>query len=248
MPNISPFGLDAMGHALAHRYLEAGYTTTVWNRTASKAHSSGLTKKGAREALAVAEGLKAADLIILCLLNNASLSDWITFHGAEYIHGGIMAVPDMVSSGSPHSVLRYSGDHDVFKRIESHLAHLGVSKFLGPDPGSASLHDLALLSGMYGLFSGFLHATTLARSGQSDLLVKQIDSGDYATQGSNLAMQVAGVENIVTASEDAGVTAAFRRTIHGLMKKAVQERFGGADASAVIEFAGVSDAEKESDV
>lgn len=184
-----------------------------------------------------------------------------------------MAFPDMVSSGSPHSVLRYSGDHDVFKRIESHLAHLGVSKFLGPDPGSASLHDLALLSGMYGLFSGFLHPTALARSGQSEsrlsaedfltqllapwlcamtqylsLLAKQIDSGDYATQGSNLAMQVAGVENIVTASEDAGVTAAFIQTIPGLMKKAVQEGFGGADVSAVIEFAGVSDAEKESDV
>ena len=75
MPNISPFGLDAMGQALAHRYLETGYTTTVWNRTASKAHSSSLTKKGAREALAVAEGLEAADLIILCLLKNASVKE-----------------------------------------------------------------------------------------------------------------------------------------------------------------------------
>ncbi|RDW86490.1 NAD(P)-dependent oxidoreductase [Aspergillus mulundensis] len=294
MSQITLFGLGAMGQALAHRYLDKGYTTTIWNRTASKAHSSGLIAKGASQARTVTEGLEAADLVILCLLDNASvkdtlaqgiqalhgktivnltngtpsqareLSEWVGSLGAEYIHGGIMAVPDMIASGSPHSMLLYSGDGTVFERVENHLAHLGVSKYLGADPGSASLHDLALLSGMYGLFSGFLHATALARSARlqtgmsaedfvSQLLTpwlsamtqylaalaKQIDSGDYATQGSNIAMQVAGMENIVSASEDAGVTAAFILPILGLMKRAVQGGFGGADVSAVVEFMGV---------
>ena len=45
--------------------------------------------------------------------------------------------------------------------------------FVSEDAGATSLHNLALLSGMYGLFSGFLYATTLVRS--STLAVKFID-------------------------------------------------------------------------
>lgn len=288
MSKISLFGLGAMGQALAHRYIDTGYTTTVWNRTPEKAQSSGLIQKGAHQALTVAEGLEAADMVILCLLDNASvketlgkavtslsgktivnltngtptqarnLSEWTAAHGAEYIHGGIMAVPDMISSGSPHSVLLYSGKStEVFTRIEPDLAHLGAAKFLGTDPGSASLHDLALLSGMYGLFSGFFHSTALVRSqsgttaeGFLELLTpwlgamthylgglaKQIDSGDYTTQGSNIAMQVAGVENIIAASEEVGVTPAFILPIQKLMKRAAGEGHDNADISAVIEY------------
>ncbi|KAL4739916.1 hypothetical protein BDV11DRAFT_214779 [Aspergillus similis] len=276
MSKISLFGLGAMGQALAHRYIDAGYTTTVWNRTPEKAQSSGLIQKGAHQALTVAEGLEAADLetlskavtsltgrIIVNLTNGTpaqarDLSEWATEHGAAYIHGGIKAVPDMISSGSPHSVLLYSGRSvEVFNRIEPDLARLGAAKFLSTDPGSASLHDLALLSGKYGLFSGFFHSTALVRSqpgttaeGFLELLTpwlgamthylgalaKQIDSGEYATQGSNIAMQVAGVENIIAASEEVGVTPAFILPIQKLMKRAAEEGYGTADVSAVIEY------------
>ncbi|KAL3486163.1 hypothetical protein BJX62DRAFT_242232 [Aspergillus germanicus] len=194
MSAITLFGLGTMGKALA---------------------AAPLVEKGAKLATTVAEGLETSDVIILCLLDNVSVrqtlgqattalkgktvvnltngtpsqaretSEWVVSHGAEYIHGGIMAVPDMI--GSPHAVLLYSGQStEAFSHVEAHLNHLGTSKFLGTDPGSASLHDLALLSGI--------------------ALAKQIDDGDYATQGSSLAMQVAGVGNMVKASEEAGVT------------------------------------------
>ncbi|KAL2813843.1 hypothetical protein BJX63DRAFT_207877 [Aspergillus granulosus] len=284
MSKITLFGLGAMGKALAVKYVDTGYTTTVWNRSSEKAQP--LLDKGAKLAPSVAEGLEASDLIILCLLDNSSvketlckathslpgktivnltsgtpsqareLSDWVTSQGAEYIHGGIMAVPDMI--GSPHSVLLYSGKSaEAFGRIESHLAHLGTSKFLGTDPGSASLHDLALLSGMYGLFSGFFHATALIKSQSGTTasnfmqlltpwlgamthylgaLAKQIDDGDYATQGSSMAMQVAGMGNIITASEQAGVSPDFIMPILMRMKQAAEEGYADADVSAVIEF------------
>ena len=78
---------------------------------------------------------------------------------------------------------------------------------------------------MYGLFSGFFHATALARSQGTSatafitvltpwftamahylgVLAKQIDDGDYATGGSNLEMQLASMPNIVTAGDDQGV-------------------------------------------
>ncbi|KAL2823249.1 hypothetical protein BDW59DRAFT_163413 [Aspergillus cavernicola] len=283
---ISLFGLGAMGKALALKYVETGYTTTIWNRSPGKAEP--LVARGAKLASTVADGIEASTLILICLLDNASVketlskatpslpgktivnltngtpsqarqvSEWVTSFGAVYIHGGIMAVPDMI--GSPHSVLLYSGESpEAFDHIESDLAYLGTSKFLGTDPGSASLHDLALLAGMYGLFSGFFHSTALATSEAGTTasgflqlltpwlgamthylgaLAKQIDDGDYTTQGSNLAMQVAGIQNIVKASKEQGVSPAFILPIFERMGRAVEKGHGEDDVSAVIEFMG----------
>ncbi|KAL2862469.1 NAD(P)-dependent oxidoreductase [Aspergillus lucknowensis] len=283
---ITLLGLGAMGKALAQRYIDTGYATTVWNRTPGKADA--LLEKGAKLATTVSESLSAADLVIVCLLDNASvretlskaptsslrgktivnltngtpsqareLSEWITSSGAAgYIHGGIMAIPVMI--GSPHAVLLCSGNNAAaFAAVEADLAHLGTAKFLGTDPGSASLHDLALLSGMYGLFAGFFQATALATSqpgntatGFLSLLVpwltamtqslaalaEQIDSGDYTTRGSNLAMQVAAIPNMIAASEEQGVSPRLVEPIFELMKRAVEGGYGGADISAVIEY------------
>ncbi|KAL3481333.1 NAD(P)-binding protein [Aspergillus californicus] len=283
---VSLFGLGAMGTALAHKYIDAGYNTTVWNRSPEKAQS--LVSRGAKFAFTITKAIETSDLLIVCLLDNTSvkqilsqatsslpsktivnltngtpsqardLSEWATSFGAIYIHGGIMAVPNMI--GSPAAMLLYSSSTpEVFSRIEPDLAHLGTSKFLGPDPGSASLHDLALLSGMYGLFSGFFQATALVRSqpgttatGFLELLApwltamtlylgalaQQIDSGDYKTQGSNLEMQVAAMQNIVGALDEQGVSRAFMQPIMELMQRAVEGGFGGADLSAIVEFMG----------
>ncbi|KAB8258498.1 hypothetical protein BDV32DRAFT_151318 [Aspergillus pseudonomiae] len=282
--HISIFGLGAMGTALAAKYLEHGYKTTVWNRTTAKA--TPLVEQGAKLASTISEGINASDLIIICLLNNEAvegilrdvsnnlsnktivnltngtpnqarhLANFVTSNGARYIHGGIMAVPTMI--GSPHAVLLYSGGSlELFQSIESHLSLLGTSKFLGTDAGSASLHDLALLSGMYGLFSGFLHAVALIKSEQGKTatgllplltpwlsamtgylgsIAKQIDEGNYVTQGSNLDMQLVGVENIVKAGEEQGVSSQMILPITALIEKAVGEGHGGEDLSALIDY------------
>ncbi|KAL5334698.1 hypothetical protein BJX70DRAFT_411121 [Aspergillus crustosus] len=294
MPNtITLFGLGAMGTALASKYLETGYTTTIWNRTPRKANP--LIAKGATLASTASDGLNASPLIILCLLDNTTvketlrqapssllkgktivnltngtpaqardLSTWITSFGAMYIHGGIMAVPSII--GTPHSMLLYSSSTpDAFARVEPHLAHLGTSKFLGTDPGSASLHDLALLSGMYGLFSGFFQATALVKSlpgtsatrfmelltpwltamtGYLGVLADQIDREDYATQGSTLGMQVAAMQNIVDTFEAQGISAEMFLPIWRVMKRAVDGGHGEEDVSAVIEFLAVQGKEQ----
>ncbi|KAL4914824.1 NAD(P)-binding protein [Aspergillus aurantiobrunneus] len=281
---ISILGLGAMGKALALKCVDTGFTTSVWNRTPEKAQF--LIAKGATLASTVSEAFDASSLVVICLIDNASvketlsratsslpkktivnltngtpsqareLSEWVTSFGAEYIHGGIMAVPDMI--GSSHAVLLYSGEtQKTFQRIEPDLAHLGTSKYLGIDPGSASLHDLALLSGMYGLFSGFFQATALVRSQPGTTatgflqlltpwltamtqylgaLAQQIDAGDYSTQGSNLAMQVAGMQNISDAFVEQGVSPALILPFKNLMQRAVDNGYGDADVSAVIEF------------
>ncbi|GIC90259.1 NAD(P)-dependent oxidoreductase [Aspergillus udagawae] len=281
MSSVSIFGLGAMGKALASRFLAEKYKVAVWNRSPEKA--SPLLEKGATLSHTAVDGINASDLIIICLLDNAAvqatldsaldrlhgktivnltngtpdqarkLSDLIVSHGAQYVHGGIMATPSMI--GSPHALVLYSGSPDAFNAAEADLSVLANCVFLGEDAGSASLHDLALLSGMYGLFSGFLHATALVKSSTPavkflDLLVpwlgamteytkgmaKQIDEGQYASEGSNLAMQLVAVENIIDASAAQQVSADFIRPMKEFMEKAVAAGHGGDDISSLIDF------------
>ncbi|MGY4352339.1 3-hydroxyisobutyrate dehydrogenase-like beta-hydroxyacid dehydrogenase [Bradyrhizobium sp. GM7.3] len=37
MPRIAFIGLGRMGHGMAGRYLDAGFTVTLWNRSKTKA-------------------------------------------------------------------------------------------------------------------------------------------------------------------------------------------------------------------
>ncbi|CAG8903933.1 unnamed protein product [Penicillium egyptiacum] len=282
---VSVLGLGAMGTALATKFLENGYQTTLWNRTTEKAAS--LVERGCRLSATIPDALQASDLILICLIDAQAvketlsralqslagktvinltngtpdqarqLSELVLTHGGtEYIHGGIMAVPAMI--GSSEAVLLYSGgSQENFRRVKKDLSILGTGKFLSEDAGSASLYDLALLSGMYGLFSGFLHATALVRSGEKEatatgfmsllvpwlsgmigylgVMAKQIDEGNYVTQGSNIAMQIVAVENILEASETNGVSADVIHPIKSLMKLALAAGRENEDISALIE-------------
>ncbi|KAJ5875024.1 uncharacterized protein N7473_013137 [Penicillium subrubescens] len=272
MSSVSVLGLGATGTALAARFLEEEYEVAVWNRSPEKAGP--LLDKGANLAQTVVDGIKTSDLIIICLLDNAAvqttlagaldqlqgktfvnltngtpdqarkLSDLVVGHGARYVHGGIMATPSMI--GSPCALILYSGSQQAYKADEPDLLVLAKCIFLSEDAGAASLHDLALLSGMYGLFSGFLHATALVRSSTSavkftDLLVpwlgamteytkamaKQIDEGKYASEGSNIAMQLVAIQNIIDASAAQQVSADFIRPMKQLMEKAVTAGHSG---------------------
>ncbi|KAF9360859.1 hypothetical protein BGX34_007459 [Mortierella sp. NVP85] len=284
---VSVFGLGAMGVVLAEKFLEAGYKTTVWNRTPEKAKA--LVEKGAYLAKTVAEGFEAGELIVICLLDNKVVNatlkqagplphgrvvvnltngtpeharetgSFVLAQGAQYIHGGIMAVPQMV--GTPAAVLLYSGATETYQSVEKDLSVLGAGKYLGTDNGTASLYDLALLSGMYGLFTGFNHAVSLVRSqdgketsvteflpllvpwlthmtGYLHLLAKQIDEKNFASQGSSIAMQVPAVQNIVQASKDQGVSSDWIRPIQGFLDLAVASGRGNDDLSALVELTG----------
>ncbi|MFE5870036.1 hypothetical protein ACFQ6V_15495 [Streptomyces roseifaciens] len=57
-----------------------------------------------------------------------------------------------------------SGEREVFDAHREALERLGAAHFAGAEPGLAALLDIALLSGMYGLFSGVFHALALADS------------------------------------------------------------------------------------
>ncbi|SHF69221.1 NAD(P)-binding domain-containing protein [Streptoalloteichus hindustanus] len=256
---VTVLGLGAMGRALALAFLAAGQPTTVWNRTAAKAQD--LTAHGAVAAGSVAEAVTANQIVVVCLLDYGTVREtlepvaaelrgrtvvnltngtpaqademaaWITGLGAEYLDGGIMAIPATVAT--PEAFVLYSGPESVFQEHRAALEAPAAAKYLGEDFGLASLYDLALLSGHMQMLDGFLHGAAMATSreggtatGYAELLVSWLKSmiavipaiaadidadrksGTPPQIAQGLDVQLAGVGNILTASREAGVDTA----------------------------------------
>ncbi|MEU4419698.1 NAD(P)-binding domain-containing protein [Actinoplanes sp. NPDC024001] len=184
---VTLLGLGAMGSALATALLKAGHPVTLWNRTPGKADhlaGPGVTVAGTPD-----DAVRANDLIIVCLLDHASvhqtldplarelagrtvinltttspaqareLAAWAADAQITYLDGGIMAVPGMI--GQPGASILYSGDAGAFEQHRALLEQWGASRYLGADAGLASLYDLALLAGMYVMFAGFMHGVAM---------------------------------------------------------------------------------------
>lgn len=278
---VTVLGLGAMGTALADALLAGGHPTTVWNRTAAKAEP--LVARGAVLAETPAEAITASRLVIVCLLDYQSvhevldaqavsgrvlvnltngtpvqareLAAWAAQRDADYLDGGIMAVPPMIAT--PGAFLLYSGSRSAFDTYRQVLDLFGDSLYLGGDAGIAALHDLALLSGMYGMFMGVLHAFALVRTeggeatafapllsrwlnGMSGFVAgaaEQIDKDDF-TIGvvSNLAMQAAGYVNLITGSEQQGLSPELVAPLRSLMERRVADGHGHEDIAGVIEL------------
>src|SRR6202035_5863248 len=70
-----------MGHAMAGRYLHAGFTLAVWNR--SKAKAEDLIARGARWAASPADAADRADAVVTMVADDeASRAVWLGKDGA----------------------------------------------------------------------------------------------------------------------------------------------------------------------
>ena len=79
--NVAMLGLGTMGGGMAGSLLKAGFTLTVYNRTAAKAEA--LVKAGARLASTPAQAVKGASIVIGMLADDtASRGVWAGSHGA----------------------------------------------------------------------------------------------------------------------------------------------------------------------
>jgi 3-hydroxyisobutyrate dehydrogenase-like beta-hydroxyacid dehydrogenase len=193
---LTLLGLGAMGTALARAWLAAGHPLTVWNRTPGRAEP--LTAEGATVAGTAAEAVAASDLVVICLLDDASVgealadadltgkdlvnlttgtpaqararAEWAGERGARFLDGGIMAVPPMIGTPGSGGYAFYSGSHALFDAHHSTLAVPAGTTYVGEDPGFAALHDVALLSAMTGMFAGISHAFALVR--KEDIALK----------------------------------------------------------------------------
>ncbi|MFC6013159.1 NAD(P)-dependent oxidoreductase [Nocardia lasii] len=187
---VSVIGLGAMGTALAKALLAGGHEVTVWNRTPARAEA--LVADGARVATSSAEALTAADLLIVCVLDDAAVREhlepvaarlrgrtvvnlttttpeqarssgrWARAAGVELIDGGIMAIPDMI--GGPGAFVLYSGAGAAFARYRSVLELFGAAEFVGEDLGAAAMYDVSILGGMYAMFAAFHQGGAMVRT------------------------------------------------------------------------------------
>jgi 3-hydroxyisobutyrate dehydrogenase len=81
MKKVAFIGLGRMGHGMAGRYLDAGFSVTIWNR--SKAKGEDLIARGARWALSPADAAAGADAIVTMVADDeASRAVWLGQDGA----------------------------------------------------------------------------------------------------------------------------------------------------------------------
>ncbi|CAM5248398.1 dehydrogenase [Streptomyces spiroverticillatus] len=268
---VTFLGLGNMGHALASTALAAGHPITVWNRTPSR--TTGLAEQGATPAPTPAEAVAATDLTLVCLLTDETVAEvlapvaesgalkgktlvnvtnstpeqarqrasWAQAQGATYLDGGIMAIPQLI--GTPHSYIYYSGDEQAFTTHRPLLARFGDPRYVGTDPGLASLYDMALLTGMYGLFTGAAQALALIRSAglpttdfaeqlQQFLIGmtaapaawgKSLDADTHATAVSTIAVNHAALPNLLATHRDQGLPVDLLTGLQPLLDRAIAE-------------------------
>src|SRR5262249_60083837 len=81
MHRVAFIGLGRMGHGMAGRYLDAGFTVSVWNR--SKAKAEDLIARGARWATSPEDAAIDADAVVTMVADDhASREVWLGKQGA----------------------------------------------------------------------------------------------------------------------------------------------------------------------
>jgi 3-hydroxyisobutyrate dehydrogenase len=81
MAHVAFIGLGRMGHGMAGRYLDAGFTVAVWNRSRSKADD--LIARGAQWAASPTEAADGADAVVVMVADDeASRAVWLAKDGA----------------------------------------------------------------------------------------------------------------------------------------------------------------------
>jgi 3-hydroxyisobutyrate dehydrogenase-like beta-hydroxyacid dehydrogenase len=277
---VSVLGLGAMGSALAAALVKAGHKTTVWNRSPGKADD--LVARGATAAATAADAVAASPVVVVCLFDHASvhhvldplvaslagravinvtttspeqsreLGAWAAGIGAEFLDGGIMAVPQMI--GGPGSSVLYSGSASVFGRYRPLLEEWGASTYFGDDAGMASLYDLALLAGMYVMFAGFAHGAAMvapagvsagefatraapwlsAMTGAFAGLAAVIDGGDYTVEGQQ-SLEFSDLGDILSASTAQGISTEVIGMVHALIRRQIDAGHGREGFARIYE-------------
>ncbi|MEU6859177.1 NAD(P)-binding domain-containing protein [Glycomyces sp. NPDC046736] len=283
---VTVLGLGAMGSAIAERLRRTGHTTTVWNRTAAKTRPH--VEAGSAAAPTVADAVRASDLVLVVLLDHASVREhldpvaaelrgrtvvnlvtttpnqaretaaWAAEEGIAYVDGAIMATPDMI--GGPGSRLLYSGDEAAYTSARSALETLGTADFEGADAGLASLKDMALLSALDLMFSGYVQAIAMmrtvgvpavetAREVQAWLepmlsygpgLAAIIDGGTYDTGGQSVDFSRAGQASLITASREQGISAALLEPHKKLLDELAATGRGDSDWLRIVDLLTIS--------
>lgn len=187
------------------------------------------------------------------------MQQWIKARGAtSYFDGAVMVPPQLV--GTEHSFILYSGETEAIftKDIVNLVKSLGFPQYTGEDVNSAATDDLAALATMYGMFAGLFVGLGLIKKQVGEngkvapsvnkvvvplmkamvpylsIIAEAIDNKDWENNlGNPLGMQVAGVKNILQASQEEGVNGASLAAFVKEMEKTVEAKGGDVGVPAV---------------
>lgn len=279
--SVAFLGLGAMGHALAAAVVDNEMQATVWNRTPGRAGD--LVARGATEAATAGTAIAEGGPVIVCLFDQASvretldpladalggravinlttttpeeareLARWAMGHGIGYLDGAIMATPQMI--GGRGAQILYSGSRGVYDDHRELLALWATSIYDGEDAGLASLFDLAILSGMYPLFAGFLHGAAMVQSAgftAADFAeraapflaamtqsfgstARVVDDRDYSRPFQSLDWSATALDTISRASREQGVDPVPVTMVETLVAREIEAGHGKEDFNRIIE-------------
>jgi 3-hydroxyisobutyrate dehydrogenase len=189
---VSVIGLGAMGAGMAASTLRAGLATTVWNRSPER--SEPLRDEGAEVAVTAAEAVAGADVVVVCLFDEASVQEvleqalpaapdsavWLQTatvgpDGAQRLHD-LAARHDRVLLDTPVLGTRKpaadgaltvlaSGPEAALEKARPVLEAIGSRTLVvGDSPGPASALKLACNSWVASLTASAAQAIALARA------------------------------------------------------------------------------------
>jgi 3-hydroxyisobutyrate dehydrogenase-like beta-hydroxyacid dehydrogenase len=193
MSDVTLIGLGAMGSALAHAFLRAGHTITVWNRNQSKAEP--FVAIGANPATNVSDAVQASPITVICIDNYEATNNLIsennlgeilvnrtfiqlstgtpkeatelqarvTNFDCEYIDGAIMPDPDEI--GAEDALILFAGNETAYQKCQPILSCLGGDlRYLGSNISAAASLDMALLTHELCIYLGTIHGTHICES------------------------------------------------------------------------------------
>jgi 3-hydroxyisobutyrate dehydrogenase len=138
MTRVAFIGLGRMGHGMAARYLDAGFTLSVWNRSRAKAED--LIARGARWATSPEDAAIDADAVVTMVADDqASHAVWLSRDGAAAtMKAGTLAIECSTVSYQHALVLSRELRHRGLVYIDSPVTGL---------PDAAAAGKLTLLVG-----------------------------------------------------------------------------------------------------
>lgn len=181
MPNIAILGTGLLGSGFAEAACKRGWTVTVWNRTASKAHA--LEAFGAKVAATPADAVRGADHVHLILRDDAVVEEVIA--AARAALGADTVICDHTTTQPALTAAR-------MERLEKEgVKYLHCPVFMGP-PAARNAEGSMLVAGPAALFAKMESALT-AMTGKLQYLGERRDAAAaYKLFGNAFFVGIAG--------------------------------------------------------
>ncbi|MFI0934736.1 hypothetical protein ACH4RG_23825 [Streptomyces sp. NPDC021019] len=164
--------------------------------------------------------------------------------------------PDDDGTATPEGFFLYSGSRRAYTTYRRELEVMAPAHYFGIDPGSAEIHDLALLGTGYAALTGFLHAAALLEQagttpevfaplaarwlyGMAEFLpelAREAGESAYAGGVSTVGPHRAGVDSLIQFSRARGIASDVHEPLKALLDRRAADGHGQDSFSSVFEL------------